>query len=191
MGYFWDDWYGRATAAVGASITAAQSTVGSLFKEPPVGSIAYQPDDPPLSDVLRSRQSSTPYDLFPVESGPLPVSTDIAQQIAQRPKTWDEMSFWEKAKAYVGVVPGAVADTIGVGREGSATVKTGAETIASTAESVLQKAGGVVAAPVKGALGTPNLGGLLSTTLTKVVIGIVALVVFLFFINRFLMKRGL
>lgn len=183
---FWDNWYTNAQSAVAGSWDAAQASVSSLFKEPPVGSIAYQPDDTPVSDVLRDRKSNTAWDLFPVDPGPLPIATDIQAQIATRPKTWDEMSFWEKAKTYVGVVPGAVADTAGLGRQGATTpadVAAAAGTaVTKTAETVGSAAGGLV----NKTLGLPpgGLGGFLGSTLVKIIVGLVVVVVGLYFVAR-------
>jgi len=190
MGLWWDSWYGTATGAVSASMTAARDAVSSLFKEPSIGSGAYEPDDPPLSDVLRSRQSGTPYDLFSVESGPLAASTDIQQSILTRPKTWDEMSWWEKARTYVGIVPGAVADTVGMGRPAAATpastVAAAGESVAAGAESVGKAVGGVVSGTVSSALGLGQggVGGFLGSTLWKIILGLVVIVVGLFFVMR-------
>lgn len=187
---WWSDWYTRATGAVSASIAAAQSSVASLFKEPPLGSGVYVPDDPPLSDHLRDRMTGTPNDLFFIEPGPLPVSTDIGQLIATRPRTWDEMSWWEKAKTYVGIVPGAVADTAGMGRETAETpvtfARSAGETVAKTAESVTETAGSLVGGTVSAALGLGpgGVGGFLSSTLVKVILGLVVIVVGLFFVMR-------
>jgi len=191
---WWNQWYSSATDAVGATIQRTQDAVSSLFREPPTGSSIYIPDDPPLSDILRSRQSNTPYDLFSVDPGPLSIATDIQQQILERPKTWDEMSWWERAKSYVGVLPGAVADTAGIGRETAetpaSTVIAAGSTVASTAESVSKTVGGVVGGTVSTALGLGpgGVGGFLSSTLTKVVIGLVVIVAGLYFVTR-LMKR--
>lgn len=188
---FWDGWYSSAVETVGASWDAAQSSVGALFKEPPLGSIAYDPDDVSVSDAVRSRQTSSPADLFPFDPGPLPVATDIQAQILTRPKSWDEMTLWEKAKAYAtGIVPGAVADTVGLGRPGAQTpadvAAAAGQSVTRTAESVGQTAGGLVASTVGAALGVGpgGLGGFLSSTLVKVVIGLLVIVVGLFFVMR-------
>src|SRR6267142_82675 len=150
---WWSDWYTNATGAVSGAMSAAQTTVGSLFKDPPTGSAAYFPDDPPPSDTMSERISGTPDDLFPAAPGPLPITTDIQQQIAMRPKNWDEMSWWEKAKTYAGIAPAAVADTVGLSnRPGASTpisgpyggIETIGTAVADTAESVGSGVGTVV-----------------------------------------------
>jgi hypothetical protein len=192
---WWSDWYQSATGAVSASFTAAQDSVGSLFREPPTGSGVYNPDDRPTTDAIAARQTYSPDDLFPAAPGPLPASTDIQQAIATRPKAWDELSWWEKAKTYVGIAPGAVADTIGLsGREGASTPVSGpsggAQTIggvvADTAESVGAGIGNVVSSTVSKTLGLPEggIGGFLSSTLVKVILGLVVVVVGLYFVAR-------
>lgn len=192
---WWSDWYTSATGAVSGSMTAAQDTVASLFKDPPTGSAAYFPDDPPTTDAQNARATGSAQDLFPSAPGPLPISTDIQQAILTRPKTWDEMSWWEKAKTYVGVAPGAVADTFGLsGREGASTpvsgpsggVETIGGIITDTAESVGSGVGRVVSSTVSKTLGLPEggIGGFLSSTLVKVIIGLVVVVVGLYFILR-------
>lgn len=194
---WWNDWYDRASSAVGGAMTAAQETVSGLFREPTYGSGAYQPDDVPLSDTIRSRQSGSPQDLFSVDPGPFPVMTDIDQAILSRPKSWDEMSLWEKAKTYVGIVPGAVADTVGLSsRPGASTPVSGpsaglptiGNTISDTANKAAQAVGGVASS----ALGLPpgGLGGFLGSTLSKVLIGLVVIVVGLFMVNRILNRAG-
>jgi hypothetical protein len=192
---WWSDWYTNATGAVGASMTAAQDTVSSLFRDPPTGSGAYFPDDAPVTDAVAARATSSPDDLFPAGPGPLPLTTDIQQSILTRPKTWDEMSWWEKAKTYVGIAPGAVADTFGLsGREGSSTpvsgpsggVETIGGAISDTAESVGSGVGRVVSSTVSKTLGLPEggIGGFLSSTLVKVIVGLVVVVVGLYFLAR-------
>jgi hypothetical protein len=192
---WWSDWYVNATGAVSQSYNAAQNTVASLFKDPPTGSGAYNPDDRPTTDAVAERATYSPDDLFPAAPGPLPVTTDIQQAIATRPKTWDEMSWWEKAKTYVGVAPGAIADTVGLSsREGASTpvsgpsggLKTIGGTIADTAESVGTGVGGIVSSTVSKTLGLGpgGIGGFLSSTLVKVIIGLVLVVVGLYFIAR-------
>ena len=144
-----------------------------------------------VSDVVRDRRSGSPADLFPVDPGPWPVNTDIQQAIVKRPKTWDEMSFWEKAKTYVGIAPGAIADTVGLSeRPGASTpisgpsggVQTIGNTISDTAAGVGSAAGRVVSST----LGLPpgGIGGFLSSTLVKVIIGLVVVVVGLYFVMR-------
>lgn len=188
---WYSDWYGNAVDAVGGAWDAAQASVSGLFKNPPTGSGAYQPDDISVSDVVRERRSQTPADLFPVNPGPFDISTDIQQAIMQRPKTWDEMSFWEKAKTYVGIAPGAIADTIGVsGRPGASTpvsgpsggVQTIGGTISNTADKVGEAAGRVVSSTL--GLGPGGIGGFLSSTLVKVILGLVIIVVGLYFVLK-------
>lgn len=195
---FWSGWYESATGAVSGAMEAAQTTVGALFKDPPTGSGAYNPDDVSVSEAVRERRSGTTFDLFPEDAGPFSVQTDIQQAILTRPKTWDEMSWWEKAKTYAGVAPGAVADTIGVsGRPGASTPFTGPDagfttvgnTISNSIGAVGQAAGGVVSKT----LGLPEggLGGFLNSTLSKVIIGLVVIVVGLFFLNRIVNRATL
>lgn len=188
---WWSDWYTSASSAVGGTIAAVENSVSGLFKEPATGSIAYSPDDVSTSDRVRDRSAPLYTDqLFPIDAGPWPVNTDIQQAIVSRPKTWDEMSFWEKAKTYVGIVPGAVADTVGLGRVGAetpvSTVTKAGEVVADTAESVGSAAGRVVSTTVGGALGLPpgGLGSFLSSTLVKVILGLVVVVVGLYFVLR-------
>lgn len=188
---WWSDWYDQASGAVSGAVSSAQSTVSALFREPQVGSGAYEPDDPAALRIIQERRSGTPYDLFPVNPGPMPVATDIQQQILARPKTWDEMSFWEKAYAYAGIAPGAVADTVGLsGRAGSETPATAATSAGKAAaagvQSVGETVGGLVNTTVSGALGLGKggLGGLLGSTLTKVILALVVIVVGLYFVAR-------
>lgn len=187
---WWSDWYKTASGAVSASIETAQSAVGGLFREPAIGASVYQPDDVSSSEAVRARASGTPWDLFPVDATYPPVSTDLQQSTLTRLPTWDEMSIWQKAKAYVGIIPGAAADTVGLGREGAATPATTAaaagETVAKTAESVGKVAGGLVSSTVGSALGlgSGGVGGFVSSTLVKVIIGLVVIVVGLYFVNR-------
>lgn len=188
---WWSSWYANATGAVSATMEAAQTTVASLFKDPPTGSGAYNPDDLSVSDIVRERRSSSPADLFPEDPGPFRVQTDIQQAILTRPKTWDEMSFWEKAKTYVGVSPGAVADTVGLSqRPGSSTPVSGPDAgfpaVGGAVKYVIEGAAGAVGSGAQKALGLPpgGLGPFLSSTLVKVIIGLVVVVVGLFFLMR-------
>lgn len=188
---WWSDWYASATGAVSGSITAVETSVAPLFKENPNGSGAYVPDDAPLSDVLRDRASGTPADLFPMPADTWPVNTDVQQAIVSRPKTWDEMSFWEKAKTYVGIAPGAIADTIGLSeRPGASTPVSGPnagfQTVGNTISDTAANVGASVGNVVGKTLGLPagGVGGFLSSTLVKVLIGLVVIVVGLFFVLR-------
>lgn len=188
---WWSSWYESSVNAVGAAWDASQATVSSLFKGPTYGSGTYQPDDVSVSDVVRERRSQTPSDLYPVNPGPFDVTTDIQQAIMQRPKTWDEMSWWEKAKTYVGIAPGAIADTIGISdRPGASTPVSGPSggiqsiggAISNTADRVGEATGRVVSSTL--GLGPGGIGGFLGSTLAKVIIGLVVIVVGLYFVLK-------
>lgn len=188
---FWDGWYTNSVDAVGGAWDAAQASVSHLFKGPTYGSGSYQPDDVSVSDVVRERRSQTPADLFPINPGPFAVTTDIQQAIMERPKTWDEMSFWEKAKTYAGIYPGAIADTIGISdRPGASTPVSGpsagfptiGESVSNTANKVGAAVGGVASSTL--GLGPGGLGGFLGSTLVKVIIGLVVIVVGLYFVLK-------
>jgi len=207
---WWNTWYEQATQAVGASMEAAQRVVAPLFKEPVTGSSAYTPDDPPLSDRLRDRQSGTPLDLYSVEPGPWAIQTDLQQRILERPKTWDEMSWWDKFKVYTGqVIPDAAFETMGVTMEqrhraeepgtytgGSDRLRSGAEVagqpLEQAARSAFQSGGTAVKGfwqKVSEFLG--GFGGFLQGTLTRVIVIIALLLIGIFMLNRFLAKRGI
>ena len=188
---WWSDWYTRASDAVSGAVTATETSVASLFKENPNGSGAYAPDDAPTSDVLRDRMSGTPADLFPVPPDTWPVNTDVQQAIVSRPKTWDEMSWWEKAKTYVGIAPGAIADTIGVSNRPDASTpvsgpSAGFQTVGNVISDTAGNVGAAAGNVVSKSLGLPagGIGGFFSSTLAKVILGLVVVVVGLYFVLR-------
>src|SRR5712664_4197745 len=105
---WWSDWYPKATGAVSGAVAASEGVMSSLWKSPPNADV--NPDDPPAASELKTIDA---VDLF----GDIPATPSVQDKIAQRPKTWDEMSWYEKAWSYAtDVVPGAVEDTAGVGR---------------------------------------------------------------------------
>src|SRR6266508_2224802 len=105
---FWDTWYTNAQNAVSGAVKVSQDALGSLFRSPDNADI--NPDDQPAVAGVKTGSS---VDLF----WDIPSTPKVADDISQIPPTWDQTPWYSKLWTYgTSIIPGAVADTVGVGR---------------------------------------------------------------------------
>src|SRR6266545_865934 len=174
---WYSDWYAQASGAVGSTIEAGQEWASSLFRAPtPDTAGGINSDDSPsvkgsyTAEILRDEGIFN--EAFPTTDVMIPPAIQAAP--AQTSLLGDIMQLPGQAVEQAKIWFGAIGDTLGL------TSRPGAETPITTVKTAVKKT--VESLPV--------VGQFLQSTLSKIVVTLVLVVIILFVANRFLAKRG-